>query len=95
MPSNTTLIRPNFIDTPRVPNEAINARNLLNAASAFANKQNPQPGPSLGQNTDGDIPLVDEDGEMHPSDDSFIGNSQMMTLLLAYLTTNLAQAQFS
>ena len=40
MPSSTTLIQPNFVDTPKVPNEAISARNLLSAASAFANKQN-------------------------------------------------------
>ena len=77
-----------------MPNEAISARNLLSAASAFVNKQNPQPAPSLGENRDGEIPLVDEDGELHPSDESFVGNSPMMTLLLAYLTTDLVQSRY-
>ena len=90
MPSQTTLIKPIFTSVPE-PKETISAKSMLQSASQFATKHLPkQP---IIESPDNAISLVDIDGELHPADEEFVGESPMMTLILTFLNSGLVNAQ--
>ena len=90
MPSQTTLIKPIFTSVPE-PKETISAKSMLQSASQFATKHLPkQP---IIESSDTAISLVDIDGELHPADEEFVGESPMMTLIFTFLNSGLVNAQ--